>query len=424
MDGEISENNMADGYNLGQAGTMSEEEFAQQQQLNRRQQMASLLMQQGQKQAQGQMIGNRYVPASFFQNITPLVQTAIGAYMGNKADTEAAKLAQAIRANKGDVEQQIINKMTPQPAKAEEVAGPAYKGVAPSIQYPEQAADYSGALKMAQMNPYGAGKEYIPSILKKMMPEEFNLPEGAKRYMTMPDGTVKEVASGGEKLHTVKGNLVTSSGKVIFSAGGGGGGEEDFNGQGRFNKKGDYIAPGGVFIGKTEVAKDREIARSANELRQGLKEISPKDIKATASVFGDVNQGGPISYLAKQFENPAVAAQAKVNASSVMQTLQNLPPGPASDKDIAQARSSFPGYGNPKDLQDWVTNTNNMLERKINNVNQKYGSEDWYGAQGISTKNPNSVVVANPQDQAALSWANANPNDPRAAQIKQRLSGR
>jgi hypothetical protein len=36
--------------------------------------------------------------------------------------------------------------------------------------------------------------------------------------MTMPDGTVKEIASGGEKVHAVKGNLVTSGGKVLYSA--------------------------------------------------------------------------------------------------------------------------------------------------------------------------------------------------------------
>jgi hypothetical protein len=218
--------------------------------------------------------------------------------------------------------------------------------------------------------------------------------------------------------------LVGPDGRVIYQAPfkptGGAGGDGGMEGEGRFNKKGDYIAPGGVFIGKTEVAKDREIARAANELRQGLKEISPEDVKATASFFGDVNQGGPISYLAKQFQNPAVAAQAKVNASAVMQTLQNLPPGPASDKDIAQARSSFPGYGNPKDLQDWITNTNTMLERKINNVNAKYGSENWYGAQGVSNK---TATTLSPQDQAALDWANANPNDARSAKIKQRLSG-
>ena len=163
---------MADGYNLGQASTMSEDEFAQQQQLNRQQQMAALLMQQGQKQAQGQMIGNRYVAPSFFQNILPLVQTAVGTYLGGKADTEAAKLAQAIRLNKADAEQQIISKLSPQPARAEEIAGPAYRGVAPTIQYPEQGPDYAGALKGIRTNPYGAGKEMMSEILKKQLGPE------------------------------------------------------------------------------------------------------------------------------------------------------------------------------------------------------------------------------------------------------------
>ena len=163
---------MADGYNLGQTGTMSPEEFAQQQQLNRQQQMAALLMQQGQKQPQGQMISGRFVAPSFFQNIAPLVQTAVGSYLGNKADTEAAKLAQAIRENKADVEQQIINKLTPQPARSEELAGPAYKGIAPSIQYPEQGPDYAGALKAIRTNPYGAGKEMMSEILKKQLGPE------------------------------------------------------------------------------------------------------------------------------------------------------------------------------------------------------------------------------------------------------------
>jgi hypothetical protein len=49
-------------------------------------------------------------------------------------------------------------------------------------------------------------------------PESFTLTEGAKRFMTMPDGTVKEIAAGGEKVHPVKGSLVTSSGKVLYSA--------------------------------------------------------------------------------------------------------------------------------------------------------------------------------------------------------------
>ena len=48
-----------------QAGTMSPEDYAQQQALNRQQRFADLLMAQGQ-QPQGQMISGRYVPPSFF----------------------------------------------------------------------------------------------------------------------------------------------------------------------------------------------------------------------------------------------------------------------------------------------------------------------------------------------------------------------
>jgi hypothetical protein len=186
---------MADGYNLAQMGTLSEDEFTKQQQLNRQQQLAQLLMQQGQKQPQGQMIGNRYVAPSFFQYAAPLFQTYAGMEIGKKADTEAAKLAQEIRKNKGDVEQEIINKMIPQPARAEEIAGPAYRGVAPTIQYPEQAADFAGALKRIQMNPYGAGKEYIPSILKQMNPEP--TPEERKYKAAVADGSWKPEKMGG-----------------------------------------------------------------------------------------------------------------------------------------------------------------------------------------------------------------------------------
>jgi hypothetical protein len=326
-------------FNLMQAMNMSPDMFEKQQQLNRNQQFARMLMApQATQQPQGQMVSGRYVPTSFFQNLAPVANMLTGAYMQNRGDEQAKALAQELRGTRTSemdaINQAIMNK------------------------------DFATAQKLINASTTGAGKEMLPRLMER------NIPAVEKPQV---------VARGGV--------LVGPDGKEIYKNPyvGAGDGEDGMAG-GRFNKKGDYIAPGGVFIGKTEVAKDREIARTANELRQGLQEISPKDVKDTESVFGSVVEGGPISYLAKQFKNPAVAAQAKINASSVMQTLQNLPPGPASDKDIAQARSSFPGYGNAEDLQTWITNTNAMLERKINNVNSKYGSEDWYGATGINTK--------------------------------------
>ena len=82
------------------------------------------------------------------------------------------------------------------------------------------------------------------------------------------------------------------------------------------------------------------------------------------------------------------------------------------------ARSSFPGYGNAQALQAWVDNTNNMLQQKVGNYEQKYGGMSWYGnANPIQANAPK----LSPQDQEALAWANANPKDPRSADIKKRL---
>lgn len=83
-------------YNLAQAGTLNPEQFAQQQQLNRQQQMAQMLMQQS-GPPQGQMISGRYVAPSWAQQLVPLANIMASKYIGEKADTEATKLARAIR---------------------------------------------------------------------------------------------------------------------------------------------------------------------------------------------------------------------------------------------------------------------------------------------------------------------------------------
>ena len=54
--------------NLG-GGNLPPEILGQQQALNRQQQMAQLLMQQGQQTPQGQMVSGRYVAPSFTQNL-------------------------------------------------------------------------------------------------------------------------------------------------------------------------------------------------------------------------------------------------------------------------------------------------------------------------------------------------------------------
>jgi hypothetical protein len=356
--------------------------------------LAKALLQKGMTDnLQGQMVSGRFVGASPWEGIAKLANIYVGKSMGEEAAQKEQDLAQMLRAKENANLQQGLNQYYGTPEFTQQ--GPTPEGGNIPVQ-PAVAPNRQMALATL-LNPEGGAKS--TAIASKLLEQEFEKP---KKSVVAPGGAL----------------IDEQTGKVIYQApyrplaGDGGMGD----GEGRYNKKGDWIAPGGAFIGKTEVSKDREIIRTANELRQGLAEIKPEDVQKTATVFGDVSQGGVKGYLAKQLGSEAVSAQAKVNASAVMQTLQNLPPGPASDKDIAQAKSSFPGYGNAKDLQEWIVNTNSMLERKINNANQKYGSESWYGAAPVTTKKQVSA-----DDQEALDWANSNPNDPRAKQIKQRL---
>lgn len=164
---------MAD-YNLAQTGNLSPEDFAQQQQLNRQQQMAQLLMQQS-AQPQGQMISGRYVAPSWAQSLVPLANIAASKYIGEKADTEAAKLAQKIRETKGAKEEAITNLITGKPEVSTELAGP-YAGNVPQPRAVSQEAikpDLAAALReISTNNPYGAGAEYKATILGNLIPKK------------------------------------------------------------------------------------------------------------------------------------------------------------------------------------------------------------------------------------------------------------
>jgi hypothetical protein len=357
--------------------------------------LAKALMQQGMNQnLQGQMVSGRFVGASPLEGLANMLKIYAGKSMGREAAEKEKDIIQQQQMAQNANLQQGLNQYYGTPEFTQQ--GPTPTGGNIPVQ-PAMQPDRKMALATLLAPEGGATSKAIAS---KLLEKEF---EGPKRQVVAPGGA-----------------LVDENGKLIYQApyrplAGDG---ESGMGEGRFNKKGDWVAPG-LFIGKPEVAKDRENARAAKDLLEGLQELKPTDIKATETIFGDVTQSPTKKYLANQFSSPALKAQVKVNASSLMQTLQNLPPGPASDKDIEQAKSSFPGYGDATALQDWVDNTNARLTRKINNLNSKYGSEDWYGAKGINAEK--SKPNLNQQDQEALAWANANSKDPRATAIKKRL---
>jgi hypothetical protein len=94
-------------------GTLPPELFAQQQQLNRQQQMAQMLLQQGMNQPQGQMVSGRFVAPSFFQYAAPLAQTFAATRLQEKGDKAAVDLAEALRKNRMQEAESIMAAQTP-----------------------------------------------------------------------------------------------------------------------------------------------------------------------------------------------------------------------------------------------------------------------------------------------------------------------
>lgn len=111
--------------NLG--GNLPPEIQQQQQALNRQQQLAQLLTQQGMQQPSGQMVSGRYVAPSFFQYAAPLLQTYAGTRLAEKGDKAATDLAKALRQQYANEAQQYQDLLRGKEATFEQ-AGPTQTG--------------------------------------------------------------------------------------------------------------------------------------------------------------------------------------------------------------------------------------------------------------------------------------------------------
>jgi hypothetical protein len=108
-------------------GNLPPEILQQQQALNRQQQMAQLLMQQGQSMPSGQMVSGRYVAPSFFQYAAPLFQTYAGKSLAREGDKAQADLAKALRQQYANEMENYLKIQRGTPAVSEqttEMAGP------------------------------------------------------------------------------------------------------------------------------------------------------------------------------------------------------------------------------------------------------------------------------------------------------------
>ena len=151
-------------------GTLPPELFAEQQALNRQQQMAQLLMAQGMQQPQGQMVSGRYVAPSFFQNVLPLAQMYAGTRMAEKGDKRALDLAEQLRKGKEQETQAIMEQLKPRDVQTE-MAGPYTGNVPMPVATQTLQPDLQAATNLALQSRFGAGKELLPTLINRALPE-------------------------------------------------------------------------------------------------------------------------------------------------------------------------------------------------------------------------------------------------------------
>lgn len=172
--------------------------LAQQQQLNRQQQMAQLLMQQGMNQPSGQMVSGRYVAPSFFQYAAPLFQVYAGKSLAEEGDKAAVKLAQQLREQEQKMGQQYFEAMQGKPATFEpDIPTETYETVKGKMVSPATGPDYRKAFSIAT-DPY-APKWLQAQAAEMLKPRTVKEGETVSQ-LNLATGKYEPMATGGMSL--------------------------------------------------------------------------------------------------------------------------------------------------------------------------------------------------------------------------------
>ena len=180
---------------MADIGTLNPEQMLQQQQILRQQKMAEMLMQQGMQQPQGQMISGRYVAPSIFQNLAGLANVYMGQRGIERADQAQIDLAKRLRADETSAMADYFQQIKPIPAQPAPAGYELIDAGTPAIP-----ANPKAALANLYANPKASPRLQNMAFNKLIAdPEGFTLAEGATRVERQPDGSLKVVASGGDK---------------------------------------------------------------------------------------------------------------------------------------------------------------------------------------------------------------------------------
>jgi hypothetical protein len=171
-----------------------------------------------------------------------------------------------------------------------------------------------------------------------------------------------------------------------------------------FSKTGVYTNQFGEVIPATEMSKQRTGFQSAEDLLNKLNKITDEDIKQSESII-DYTQGEARKTIGGKFASKTLDAQTKIAAGQLLQQIEALPPGSASDADMRAASRSFPGYGDATALRNWVNRTKADLNESLSRQSERYGfSQKVKATSPVGTGKQNAKASAKPVGLSDAEW--------------------
>lgn len=144
---------------------------------------------------------------------------------------------------------------------------------------------------------------------------------------------------------------------------------------GPVGKAGGFRDVNGQIYGPAAMQKERDAFKALGTMLEKVNEITASDVRQAESVFDYTQEGGVIKGAAGKFAEKTVGAQTKLAAVQLLQQIDSLPPGSASDADMKAAKAAFPGYGSARNLLNWINDTKRLLERNYNDYAERFGFE-------------------------------------------------
>jgi hypothetical protein len=145
---------------------------------------------------------------------------------------------------------------------------------------------------------------------------------------------------------------------------------EDGIGQpGPVGKGGAYRDITGQILGPSEMKTVRQEFEGAQKLLDTLNQVKEDDVRNAQSLIDWTTKGETKALASKK----TLMAQTKIAASQLMEQINQLPPGSASDADMRASMKSFPGYSDADALAAWVNETKRKLQATINSGQDRFG---------------------------------------------------